>query len=100
MRTDTPVQALTTARDAALRQANVRDWHILSAALYYVEYHPEWFTTWAYNEFETSALTDAAQAAANAFDRVAHCVLAAAAELSHPETDDALLFRPDLEGEA
>ena len=85
------MEALAAARKRAI-DGNIAHWNILAAAFSYAYRQPDWFASWPHCMFETEALTDAAQRAAEAGDKVAALALAAAAELAHPETDRVGLF--------
>ena len=91
MRTDTALENLRAARKRAI-DGDMPHWHILAAAFCYAYRHPDWFASWPHCMFETEALADAAQRAAEAGDEVAALALSAAAELAHPETDRVGLF--------
>ena len=95
MRTDTALENLRAAQARALAPGLLEleaEWHIISVAVSYAEDHPDWFASWPHCMFETEALTDAAQRAAEAGDKVAALALSAAAELAHPESDRHGLF--------
>ena len=85
------MEALAAARTRAI-DGNSDHWHILAAAFCYAYRQPDWFASWPHCMFETEALADAAQRAAEAGDKVAAFALSAAAELAHPESDRHGLF--------